>query len=229
MQFMSLKTFKALGSRATSLGRRWRRHGSGAPALQRGGDRQLRGHRATAAVSPLLKEVNGCRGHSVMRGLGLKPLWIKRLARLHGPSRSVVFALPASRRGERRRFAGSIESHTGDGKENRNGKRGRKAPPEAKSPLGSHRQTEFSVLLKRTRESAGKSRYSLAQFSGVDQAYILRLESGERQNPSRDVVVKLALALVFDSRSVTLDDVNSLLLAATYAPLLGHGETYSWN
>jgi DNA-binding XRE family transcriptional regulator len=228
MQFMSLKTFQVLGSRATSLDRRRRRHGSGAPALQRGGDRHLRGYRATAAVSPLLKEVNGCGGHSVVRGLGLKPLSIKRLVRVHRPSRSVVFAVPVSRRKERR-FAGSKEIHTGDDKENRNGKRGRKAPPEAKSPLGSHRQTEFSVLLKRTRDKAGKSRYSLAQFSGVDEAYILRLESGERQNPSRDVVVKLGLALVFDSRSVTLDDVNSLLLAATYAPLLGHGETYSWN
>ncbi len=88
---------------------------------------------------------------------------------------------------------------------------------------------EFAVLLKRTRENAGKSRYSLARFSGVDEAYILRLESGERQNPSRDVVVKLALGLVSDSRSVTLDDVNSLLLAANYAPLLSRGETYSWN
>ena len=88
---------------------------------------------------------------------------------------------------------------------------------------------EFSVLLKRTRENAGKSRYSLSQFCGVDEAYILRLESGERRNPSRDVVVKLGLALVFDSRSVTLDDVNSLLLAANYAPLLSRGETFSWN
>ena len=63
--------------------------------------------------------------------------------------------------------------------------------------MGSHRQTEFSILLKRTRENAGKSRYRVAQFSGVDEAYILRLESGERQNPSRDVVVTLGLALVF--------------------------------
>ena len=228
MQFVSLKAFKTLGSRATSLDRRRRRHGSGAPPLQRGGDRQLRGHRATAAVSPLLKEVNGCRGHSVVRGLGLKPLRIKRILRIHRASRPIIAAAPVSPRGERR-FAGSKEIRTGDDKENRNGKRGRKAPPEAKSPLGRHRQTEFSVLLKRTRDNAGKSRYSLAQFSGVDEAYILRLESGERQNPSRDVVVKLGLALVSDSRSVTLDDVNSLLLAATYAPLLGRGETYSLN
>ena len=162
MQFMSLKTFKALGSRATSLDRRRRRHGSGAPVLQRGGDRHLRGYRATAAVSPLLKEVNGCGGHSVVRGLGLKPLSIKRLVRVHRPSRSVVFAVPVSRRKERR-FAGSKEIHTGDDKENRNGKRGRKAPPEAKSPLrlvsvecnpapdAEHRLRRlFSMLLGRT-------------------------------------------------------------------------------
>ena len=134
MQFVSLKAFKALGSRATSLGRRRRRHGSGAPALQRDGDRLLRGHRATAAVSPLLKEVNGCGGHSVMRGLGLKPPWVKQLGGLHRPSRSGVFAVPVSPRRERR-FAGPKEIRTGDDKENRNGKRGRKAPPEAKSPL----------------------------------------------------------------------------------------------
>ena len=161
MQFVSLKAFKALGSRATSLGRRRRRHGSGAPALQPCGDRQLRGHRATAAVSPLLKEVNGCRGHSVMRGLGLKPLWIQRLVRVHRPSRSAVCAAPVPRR--ERSFAGSKEIRTGDDKENGNGKRGRKAPPEAKSPLrvvsvecnpapdAEHRLRRlFSMLLGRT-------------------------------------------------------------------------------
>ena len=163
MQFMSLKAFKTLGSRATSLDRRRRRHGSGAPALQRGGDRQLCGHRATAAVSPLLKEVNGCGGHSVVRGLGLKPLWIKRLVRLHGASRPVISAAPVPRREEGRRFGSSKEIRTSDDKENGNGKRGRKAPPEAKSPLrlvsvecnpapdAEHRLRRlFSMLLGRT-------------------------------------------------------------------------------
>ena len=95
--------------------------------------------------------------------------------------------------------------------------------------MGTYRPTEFSSLLKRIRDDAGKSRYSLAQFSGVDEAYILRLESGERQNPSRDVVVKLALALVSNSQSVTVHDVNGLLLAANHAPLLSRGQTISWN
>ena len=89
--------------------------------------------------------------------------------------------------------------------------------------MRTYRPTEFSVLLRKIREGAGKSRYSLAQFSGVDEAYLLRLESGERQNPSRDVVVKLGLALVADSQSVTLHDVNGLLLAANHAPLLSRG------
>ena len=95
--------------------------------------------------------------------------------------------------------------------------------------MGTYRPTEFSNLLKKTREDAGKSRYSLAKFSGVDEAYILRLESGERQNPSRDVVVKLGLALVANSQLVTLHDVNGLLLAANYAPLRSRAEPFSWN
>ncbi len=41
----------------------------------------------------------------------------------------------------------------------------------------------FATTLKRLRTKAGKSRYRLAQYSGLDQAYVLRLESGERTNP----------------------------------------------
>lgn len=95
--------------------------------------------------------------------------------------------------------------------------------------MGNYKPTEFSAALEKLRRNAGKSRYSLAQFSGIDEAYILRLESGERQNPTRDVVLKLGLALVANSPSVTLHDVNGLLLAARYAPLLSRGEMPSWN
>ena len=87
----------------------------------------------------------------------------------------------------------------------------------------------FSVLLRDLRERAGKSRYRLAQFSGLNEAYLLRLETGERHRPTRDTVVKLALALVADSPSVGLDDVNELLLAGEHAPLLGRGEAFEFN
>ena len=82
----------------------------------------------------------------------------------------------------------------------------------------------FADALKRLRLKAGKSRYRLTQFSGIDQAYILRLENGERTNPSRDVVLMLALALVENSETVGVYDVDELLLAAGYAPLRRRGE-----
>ncbi len=77
----------------------------------------------------------------------------------------------------------------------------------------------FAMTLKRLRKKAGKSRYRLAQYSGLDQAYVLRLESGERSNPSRDVVWMLALALVEDTDATSIDEIDELLLSAGYAPL----------
>ena len=50
---------------------------------------------------------------------------------------------------------------------------------------------EFPRLLEELRIQSGKSRYKIAQYSGLDEAYLLRLETGERRNPSRDTVEKL--------------------------------------
>ena len=77
----------------------------------------------------------------------------------------------------------------------------------------------FADALRTLRLKSGKSKYRLAQYSGIDQAYIHRLETGERNNPSREVVLMLAFALVENSRSVDIEDIEELLLAAGYAPL----------
>ncbi len=82
----------------------------------------------------------------------------------------------------------------------------------------------FAQTLIKLRTQAGKSRYRLAQFSGVDEAYILRLERGHRSNPSRDVVLTLAIALVENSETASIHDVDALLLAAGYAPLRRRGQ-----
>ena len=82
----------------------------------------------------------------------------------------------------------------------------------------------FGDKLKALRLKAGKSRYRLAQYSGIDQAYIQRLETGERSSPSRDVVLMIGFALVENSSTVSLHDVDELLLAAAYAPLRRRGE-----
>ena len=95
--------------------------------------------------------------------------------------------------------------------------------------MASNATTEFSRTLKRLRSKSGKTRYKLAQYSGLDEAYVLRLESGARQNPSRDTVMKLGLALVADSDTVSIHDVNELLLAGGFAPLRGRGESVPAN
>ena len=83
---------------------------------------------------------------------------------------------------------------------------------------------QFSEQLKVLRHKAGKSRYRLAQYSGLNEAYILRLESGERSNPSRDVVIMLALALAQGVSAIEILDLDALLLSADYAPLRRRGE-----
>ena len=82
----------------------------------------------------------------------------------------------------------------------------------------------FAETLKKLRKRASKSRYRLAQYSDLNQAYILRLESGARGNPSRDVVIMLGLALVEGSDSVAIWDIDELLMSAEYAPLRKRGD-----
>ncbi len=77
----------------------------------------------------------------------------------------------------------------------------------------------FAVTLARMRQMAKKSRYRLAQYSGIDQAYVMRLENGDKANPSRDVVLMLAFSLMEGSKDMGLHHVDELLLAAGYAPL----------
>ena len=82
----------------------------------------------------------------------------------------------------------------------------------------------FAETLKKLRTRAGKSRYRLAQFSGLNQAYVLRLEIGERGNPSRDVVLMLGFALVEGSDSLGIWDIDELLMSAEYSPLRRRGD-----
>ena len=95
--------------------------------------------------------------------------------------------------------------------------------------MATYQPTQFSITLKTLREKSGKSRYRLAQCSGLDEGYLGRLESGERRNPSRDTVIKIGLALVQGTTEVSIHDVQELLLAAGFAPLLGRNETVTLN
>ncbi len=79
-----------------------------------------------------------------------------------------------------------------------------------------------SHCLRKLRDESGKSYYRLEQATGITAPYIWRLENGERRNPTRDVLVMLALGLVLDGDGVVnlLEAANALLDAGGYAPLV---------
>ena len=77
----------------------------------------------------------------------------------------------------------------------------------------------FGKTFREVRQRTGKSRYNLAQFTGIDQSYLLRLENGTREHPSRDLVLMLGLALLHQSDALELWDIDHLLMSAEHSPL----------
>src|SRR6266576_482017 len=63
---------------------------------------------------------------------------------------------------------------------------------------GSSKPDNLADFLHQARESAGMSKRQLADTIGVDIAYIVRLENGERKNPSGEVLQGIADALKID-------------------------------
>ncbi|HZQ06357.1 MAG TPA: helix-turn-helix transcriptional regulator [Anaerolineae bacterium] len=71
----------------------------------------------------------------------------------------------------------------------------------------------LALTFRRCREQSGLSFSQLADRSGVDVAHIWRIEQGEHQNVSREVLILLSIAMVLGSESVDLIvDVANLIL-----------------
>ena len=51
------------------------------------------------------------------------------------------------------------------------------------------------IMIKRLRKVKGMSQVELAAAAGIARPYLVRLESGEQQNPSLAVLKRLAKAL----------------------------------
>lgn len=65
-------------------------------------------------------------------------------------------------------------------------------------------QTGLGVALKTLRERRTLSLREIGQLSSVDHAYVHRLESGEKTNPSPDLVEKLLRVLKPGERDASL-------------------------
>ncbi len=75
--------------------------------------------------------------------------------------------------------------------------------------------TPLHERLRRLRAESGLSYQQLSARSYVDVAYLYRLETGRAARPSRDILIRVALAL-----GLPLELADELIAAAGHLPLL---------
>lgn len=84
------------------------------------------------------------------------------------------------------------------------------APPRDSSTKPSLYESDFSRAFSKLLQKAGVTPYQIANYTELDEAYLSRLRSGERKNPSPQTITKISLALAFYSDSVTIWDIERL-------------------
>ena len=65
-------------------------------------------------------------------------------------------------------------------------------------------ESVLGILLKKMREQRGLSFRELGRLADLDHAYIYRLETGDKEDPSADALGKLARALKAGKREVDM-------------------------
>ncbi len=69
---------------------------------------------------------------------------------------------------------------------------------------------DFSEIFSTLLEKSGVSCYHISQYSHLDQAYLSRLRSSKKQNPSPETIIKISLALTHYSDKINLHDIQGL-------------------
>jgi len=90
------------------------------------------------------------------------------------------------------------------------GRRGAPVQKENGTPVKGIYSTDFSRVFCRLLDKSGVSCYQISQYSHVDEGYLSRLRSGEKQNPSPQAIVRIGLALTHLSKKVTIRDIEEL-------------------
>jgi transcriptional regulator with XRE-family HTH domain len=68
----------------------------------------------------------------------------------------------------------------------------------------------FAVAFSRLLEETKVTCYQIEQYTGINQGYLSHLKSGERQNPSPETMIRIAIAIAHLSDKVTLHDIENL-------------------
>lgn len=78
----------------------------------------------------------------------------------------------------------------------------------------SSRNRSLSNVVARYLGGDSRSLNRIAQEAQIDVAYLHRLRTGERQHPSRDVLIRLGLVLELE-----VAELDELLVTAEFAPI----------
>lgn len=65
-------------------------------------------------------------------------------------------------------------------------------------------QSGLGLLLRKLREARDLSSRELGQLADIDHTYIYRLETGEKQSPSDDLLARLLRVLKADQRQIEM-------------------------
>ena len=69
---------------------------------------------------------------------------------------------------------------------------------------------EFSRAFSKVLEQGDVTCYQISKYANIDQSYLSRLKSGEKQNPSIQTVIKIGLALAHLGHNISLFDIEIL-------------------
>ena len=71
-------------------------------------------------------------------------------------------------------------------------------------------QNNFTEAFSKLIAKSGVTGYQIHQFTHLDQAYLGRLKSGEKNNPSPETIVKIGLAICCFNDKIKLFDIEAL-------------------
>ncbi len=71
-------------------------------------------------------------------------------------------------------------------------------------------QNDFAAAFSKLIAKSGVTCYQIHQFNHLDQAYLSRLKSGERNSPSPETIMKISLAICHLNEKIKLSDIEKL-------------------
>ena len=98
------------------------------------------------------------------------------------------------------------------------------SPPPSTSGIagGGVFSSNFSQAFSRLLDETGVTCYQIAKYTGIDEGYLSRLRSGEKRNPSPEIIARICLAIAHLSNKTTQPDFEALFNSVGRSLLIKH-------